>query len=56
MIEDRMPMPPDLQELVESYGGYWKIPQDEWLRYDRMCEQMWLWCQVHHRVLPPDKK
>lgn len=34
--------PPDLQALVERYGGYWDIPQSVW---DRFQEEMRAWQQ-----------
>ena len=30
MEDDGRPKPPDLQECIEKYGAYWKIPWHEW--------------------------
>ena len=32
---------PDLQNLVRQYGGYWKIPTDEWIKYDAEVGAIW---------------
>jgi hypothetical protein len=46
-----MPEPPDLQKLVVSYGGYHKIPVNEWEKYDRQLAATHAWLEAHHRIL-----
>ena len=47
------PKPPDLQEWVLRYGGYWNIPWDEW---DVQVAQWEVDRRMHSvgRVISPD--
>jgi hypothetical protein len=42
-------MPPDLDDLVERWGGYDKIPEAEWRRFERGQEATKLWLRIHHK-------
>jgi hypothetical protein len=43
-----MPTPPDLQALVDQYGGYHRIPNDAWAKhYDQMIA-VWVWLAMRH--------
>ena len=47
---------PDLQKLVAQYGGYQKIPREEWIRYDAELEdarqRLIIFHKAHHTKTP----
>jgi hypothetical protein len=44
-----MPEPPDLQTLVETYGGCARIPEAAWKLYDMRLSYTQAWLRYHHR-------
>jgi hypothetical protein len=48
-----MPEPPDLQQLVEAYGGYSRIPEGAWKLYGMRLAYTQAWLRYHHKKERP---
>lgn len=53
-----MPTPPDLQRLVERFGGYHKISPEAWYEFDmQMIDvHIWLWMRDQRKVKSRGKR
>jgi hypothetical protein len=49
LTEDTMPPPPDLQKLVEEFGGYHKVTPEAWALYDEQLAATQAWLALHHK-------
>ena len=43
-----MPATPDLQALVDQYGGYHRIPNEAWAKHNNQMATAWVWLAMRH--------
>jgi hypothetical protein len=46
---ERLLPDPDLQKIVELFGGYHKITSAAWAAYDKQIEATHAWLADHHK-------
>ena len=51
---DRLLPNPDLQQLVEQFGGYQKITQEAWGKYDEQLAATFAWLAAYHKIKDPN--